>query len=145
MSLRRTLGGAFWGLGTALAFSISPVFLRLGLAEGYSTHIALTVGVTSAFIAYVVLLAVFDRRSLKLTPFRAAGSMKWEVAAAFSIVAGSWVRYLAISLIPLAIVSALGRVNILVILLLSRREVTWKVWVGGALIVAGAIFIHAPI
>ena len=145
VSLRRTVSGVLWGLSAALAYSVSPVFVRVGMMEGHSPHIALTVGVTAAFVAYVTLLALFDRRSLDPTPFRSRESLGWEVAASASIVTGSWLRYVAMTLAPLAIVSALGRVSILVILLLARREVTWKVWVGGSLIVAGAICIHAPL
>ncbi len=141
VSFREIVSGSIFGLGTALAFSISPIFVRMGMAEGHSAEIGLAIGLIAAALAYFVVLLISDRQALQVRAvgeFRLAG---WELAAALSIVTGTWLRYEAMALVPLAIVSALGRVNILVILLLARRTVTTRVWVGGFLIIAGTVLL----
>ncbi len=141
VSVREIASGSVFGLGTALAFSVSPIFVRLGMAEGHSAEIGLAIGLIAAALAYFLVLVCSDRQSLHLG---AAGEWRlagWELAAALSIVTGTWLRYEAMALVPLAIVSALGRVNILVILLIARRSVKLRVWVGGFLIIAGSVLL----
>lgn len=134
---RNVLSGSLFGLLTALSFSVSPIFVRLGMEEGASAEIGLTVGLTAAAVSWVVVMSIFDRAALDVRRLRGSRPVLWETAAAATIVTGTWLRYLAMALIPLAIVSAVGRVNILVILLLSRRTTTLRLWIGGALIIAG--------
>jgi drug/metabolite transporter (DMT)-like permease len=138
---RDLVTGTIFGLATAMAFSISPIFVRKGMAEGFSAEIGLTVGVTAAALSYVLILIVVDRPALDVRRLPGWSPVLWELAAAVAIVTGTWLRYRAMALIPLAIVSALGRVNILVILLLARRSVTPRAWLGGALIIAGTILL----
>lgn len=109
------------------------------MAEGVSAEVGLTIGLTAAAVSYVVVLLVIDRPALDLRRLPGWRPVGWESAAAAAIVTGTWLRYLAMAMIPLAIVSAVGRVNILVILLLSRRTTTLRLWVGGALIIAGTV------
>lgn len=137
----RLVTGTVFGLATAMAFSISPIFVRKGMAEGFSAGIGLTVGVSAAACTYALILFFLDRPALEVRRLPGAGPAMWELAAAVAIVTGTWMRYRAMALIPLAIVSALGRVNILVILLLARRSVTPRVWLGGTLIIIGALLL----
>lgn len=141
VDLRKTAAGTVYGLGTAMAFSISPIFVRLGMRDGHSAEIALAIGMTGALLSYGVVLLLFDRKSLKINRVSGLSPFLWEAAAALAIVIGTWLRYLALDLIPLGIVSALGRINILVILLLVRKEITWRVWAGGALMLAGTLLL----
>jgi drug/metabolite transporter (DMT)-like permease len=138
---RRLVTGTLFGLATAMAFSISPIFVRKGMAEGFSAEIGLTVGVTAAALTYALILFLVDRPALDVRRLPGWNPVLWELAAAVAIATGTWLRYRAMALIPLAIVSALGRVNILVILLLARRSVTPKTWLGGVLIIAGTMLL----
>lgn len=138
---KQLVTGVFFGLATAMAFSISPIFVRKGMAEGFSAGIGLTVGVTAAALTYALILLFVDRAALDVRRLPGASPAVWEFAAAVAIVTGTWLRYRAMALIPLAIVSALGRVNILVILLLVRRSVSPRVWLGATLIIAGAVLL----
>ena len=55
------LGGvrsSVYGLGTALCFSVSPIFLRYGLRDFPSPVIAVGIGMTSAFLLYLLVLAL---------------------------------------------------------------------------------------
>ncbi|MDA3949385.1 MAG: hypothetical protein PF508_09165 [Spirochaeta sp.] len=141
VNTKELITGTFFGLATAMAFSISPLFVRKGLAEGFSAEIGLTVGVTAAALSYALILLFIDRGALDVRRLPGRGPVLWELSAAAAIVTGTWLRYRAMALIPLAIVSALGRVNSLVILLLARRSVTPRVWIGGALIIAGTMLL----
>ena len=141
VSAGSTVRGVCFGLGTALAFPISPVFVRLGLANRHTPAIGLAVGITAAWLAYVAVLALVDPAALTVRPTGLRRALRWESAAAVSIVAGTWMRYVAMDLAPLAFVSALGRVNILVILLLAAKSVTWRVWLGAALIIIGSVLL----
>jgi uncharacterized membrane protein len=141
VSIRDVVSGSVFGLGTAMAFSVSPIFVRMGMAEGHSAEIGLAIGLIAAALAYFMVLLVSDRQALQVGAVGEVRLAGWELAAALSIVTGTWLRYEAMALVPLAIVSALGRVNILVILLLARRTVTPRVWVGGFLIIAGTVLL----
>lgn len=141
IALRRVITGSLAGLGTALAFSVSPVFVRMGMREGHSAETALVVGLVAALISYAGILAIIDRNSLRIRIGSHLRPLAWETAAAVSIVTGTWLRYVAMSLIPLAIVSAVGRVNLLVILLFARRAITPRVWLGAALILSGTLLL----
>lgn len=133
--------GSVYGLGTALAFSISPLFVRAAMSEGHSAEVGLSVGLIAAAATYAFVLAVSEPRALQ-DAFRAdRATTLWELAAALAIVTGTWLRYEAMATIPLAIVSALARINILVILLLAGKSVTRRVWIGGVLIIAGTVLL----
>jgi uncharacterized membrane protein len=141
VTLRSVLAGSVYGLGTALAFSVSPIFVRMGMADGHSAIVGLSVGLIAAAIAYTGVALASDRAALRLGRLERLTPISWELAAALVIVTGTWMRYVAMGLVPLAIVSAVGRVNILVILLLAGRSVGPRVWIGGVLIIAGTVLL----
>ncbi len=63
---RRVVSGSFFGLATALSFSVSPIFVRLGIAEGATAEIGLTIGLTAAAVSYIAVLLVIDRPAVDL-------------------------------------------------------------------------------
>jgi drug/metabolite transporter (DMT)-like permease len=141
VTLRSVVAGSVYGLGTALAFSVSPIFVRMGMADGHSAIVGLAVGLVAAALAYGGIALISDPGALDLRRLERLRPISWELAAALVIVTGTWMRYVAMGLVPLAIVSAVGRVNILVILLLAGRSVSPRVWAGGALIIAGTVLL----
>jgi drug/metabolite transporter (DMT)-like permease len=109
------------------------------MAEGASAEIGLSVGLVAAAFSYGLILLVIDRPALDIRRLPGMRPVLWEAGAAAAIVTGTWLRYLAMALIPLAIVSALGRVNILVILSIEHRSTTMRLWIGALCIIAGTV------
>jgi uncharacterized membrane protein len=140
----RGLRFSLYGLGTALCFSVSPLFLRLGLRELDDPLVAVSVGMIGALLAYLLLLALGGQLS-RITVQVNRTAFAFQLLAGVFIGIGTWLRYVATDMIPIAIVGTLGRVNIPVVLLLSpllftarKERVTGRLWIGAALIIAGA-------
>ena len=60
----------------------------------------------------------------------------------------TWARWFALDLAPVGVVVALGRLNVPIVIGLSPlligqhlEQVTYKVWLGGGLIIAGAFIL----
>ena len=71
-----------------------------------------------------------------------------QLAAGIFVGVSTWMRWIAIDLAPIGVVMALGRMNVLVVLLLSpilvgrsEERVTLQVWLGAGLIVLGSLFL----
>ncbi len=141
--LSRGWRSSLFGLGAALCFSISPIFIRHGLQDLPSSLLGVTIGMIFSTIAYGALL-IFRR-----------GHINWEAiphtALFFQFAAGvlvglsTWACWLALDLAPVGVVVALGRLNVPIViglspLLIGRHleQVTYKVWLGAGLIIAGA-------
>jgi uncharacterized membrane protein len=77
------------------------------------------------------------------------GAWLWQVAAGAVVGLSTWARWIALDMAPVAVVMALGRLNVPIViflapLLVGRRaeQVTPRVWLGAALIVAGAVLLN---
>jgi drug/metabolite transporter (DMT)-like permease len=134
------------GLATALAWSISPIFIREGLDELDSPLLGLTLGMAVALVGYAA--------ALSLRP-RAVGSVigSWD-ALALKLVAGVmvgfsvWARWVSLDSTGIAVVLALGLLSVPVVLLLSPvlvgrhlERVTLRIWLGASLVVAGGLLL----
>jgi drug/metabolite transporter (DMT)-like permease len=133
------------GLAAALCWSISPIFIRYGLAELPSPILGVTIGLVACVLGYGVVLA--GRRSLR--------SLQVDISTdilAIKLIAGvlvglsTWARWLALDLAPIAMVLALSLVSVPVVNILSPlligqhlEQVTSQVWLGSALIVGGSL------
>jgi uncharacterized membrane protein len=105
-----------------------------------------TVGILVNVIIYGVL--VWWRRAEwagKPTP---RSAVQWQVAAAIFVALATWARWIAIDITPVAVVSAIERLSVPVVIVLSlvmldqtHERVNWRVWLGGALIVTGALIL----
>ena len=134
------------GLATALAWAISPVFIKEGLEGLESPLLGLTLGMIVAVVAYGAALPLRPRVSGP-----ALGS--WQ-ALAFKLLAGLmvglsvWARWASLDYSDIAVVLALGLLSVPVVLLLSPllmgrhvERVTAQVWTGAGLVVAGALIL----
>lgn len=96
----------------------------------------------------MTLVLTFRRKQIR------QGSIPWDawlfqgVAGAF-VGLSTWARWVALDMAPVAVVMALGRTNVPVVLLLApllvgrqAERVTARVWLGAALIVAGAVILN---
>jgi drug/metabolite transporter (DMT)-like permease len=137
-----------YGLGTAAAWSVSPVFIRKGLESIHSPLLGLTLGIVAAVFAFGATL-----------PFRRAGTARaplvWD-ALTFKLLAGvfvalsTWGRWVALDLTAVGIVLALGLMSVPVVLVLSpllvgrhEEQVTIGVWLGALLVIGGSLLLVA--
>jgi len=97
--------------------------------------------------AYGIVL-FFRRGKTRLGPI-SRDAMFFQLAAAVLIGLSTWARWVALDMAPVAVVLALGRLNIPVVILLSpllvgriQERVTTKVWLGAALIVIGSLVLN---
>ncbi|MEL6150952.1 MAG: EamA family transporter [Chloroflexota bacterium] len=132
------------GLITAFLWAISPIFIRLGLDELPSPLWGVAIGLTVNVFAYGILLWV-RRSQWRGKPF-GGNALWWQLAAAVFVGLATWARWIALDTVPVAVVTALSRLSVPLVIVLSlfmldqkHERVNWKVWMGGGLIVAGAL------
>jgi drug/metabolite transporter (DMT)-like permease len=140
------LGSLRLGLAAAICWSLSPAFIRAGLAELSSPIIGVTIGIVASVLGYAIVLGVRGWRS-------SIGSITTD-ALAFKLIAAvlvglaTWARWIALDLAPVAVVLALSLVSVPVVNILSPlvvgrdlEQVTAQVWLGSGLIVGGSLIL----
>ena len=96
---------SLYGLGVALCFSISAIFIRAGQENLPSPLLAVTVGMSVSAIAYGVLL-LFRRDKLNLASVPNP-LLLYQVAAGVMVGVSTWMRWIALDLAPVGVVLAL--------------------------------------
>lgn len=136
---------AFFGLGAALCWAASPVFIRKGLADLPSPLISAWVGMVACTLVYGAVLLARPRRNRSPIPRRA---MAVQLLAAVLSALATWARWVAVDLIPVAMAITVGRISVPVVLLVSPlvlgsklERVTLRLWLGSALIVGGSVLL----
>ncbi|MFQ5859569.1 MAG: EamA family transporter [Anaerolineae bacterium] len=149
---------SLFGLGAALCWAISPIFIRRGLKDLPSPLLGVTVGMIACVVAYGLVLLLrrgqFLRRGSGQGSGQARGTPIPHDALFSQLMAGvlvglaTWARYIALDLAPVAVVVALGRVSAPTVILVAPlvvgrhlERVTARVWLGAALIVAGSLLL----
>lgn len=135
-----------FGLAAAASFSLSAILIRAGLATGAPPLVGLWIGFTVSLLVYMPGFASGIRRA---APGKiAVASYAFQVLAGVAITLAMWFRYIAMYTVPIGVVTALGRLNIPIILIVSpwlfkaRIDATSpRLWLGSILIVAGATII----
>lgn len=145
-------GGTPWfGLASALSFSLSAMVIRLGVDTGTPPIVGLWIGFASAWVLFVPAGYIAARRNGDARN-PVSPRLIYQVLAAVFITIGMWLRYVATRTVPIAVVTALARLNIPFILLVSplflktRLDATsTRLWIGAILIVGGAtLMVFAP-
>jgi drug/metabolite transporter (DMT)-like permease len=148
--LRGPSRGVSWrdtafGLACAVSWSISPVFIRKGLADFNSPLLGVTIGLAASLAGYVVLLALgrnrFERDGL--------GDVAWlKVLAGVLVAVSTWGRWVALERTSVGAVLALSLMSVPVVLLLSPvlmgrevERVDAYVWLGAALVIGGSLLL----
>ena len=134
------------GLATALAWSISPLFIKEGLDGLESPLLGLTLGMFVAVLFYAAALPLRPRAE-------GAAIGSWD-ALAFKLLAGVmvglsvWARWVSLDYTAVAVVLALGLLSVPVVLTLSPllmgrdvERVNAQIWAGGALVIAGGLLL----
>lgn len=138
--------GLMFGLGAALCWALSPIFIRQGLRDLPSPLLGILIGLVPCVAAYG--LGMLVRRS------RTSGLISRETLA-LKIVAGAlvglsqWGRWEAINLAPVGVVLSLNQITaVLVVIVLSPivagrhlERVTFRVVVGALVILGGTLML----
>jgi drug/metabolite transporter (DMT)-like permease len=133
-----------FGLAAAICWSLSPTFIRYGLAEVSSPLLGVTVGIVASALGYAILLAMRSRRvGLGPVEMEAFG---YKIFAAVLVALATWMRWISLDLIPVAAALALSLSSVPVVNFLSPivsgrhlERVTNQVWLGSGLIVCGSL------
>lgn len=135
---------SLWGLGTALCWSASPVFIRKGLEGLPSPLLGVTAGLAGSAAAYGLALLARPRGPLAGEPV-SRDAMLFKLAAGILVGLSTWARWVAVDLVPVAVALALSQVSVPVVLLVSPfvvgrqiEQVTARLWHGSAMVVAGS-------
>ncbi len=119
-------GTPLYGIGAAASFSISAAFIRSGLVAGAPPLVGLLIGFLTALLFYLLVSLGQRLRSPVLPDSPAPATAPTmgrvyvlQIAAGVAIALAMWFRYIATATVPIAVVTALGRVNIPTILILS--------------------------
>jgi uncharacterized membrane protein len=136
--------GIAFGLACALMFSISPIFIRHGLEELPSPLLGVTIGMLASTLAYGVTLLF--RRSQAIPGPIPRRAVFFQLLAAILVGLSTWARWYALDIAAVGVVLALGRLNVVVVTLLSPimiganlERVTPRVWIGVGLILIGSL------
>ena len=142
-----TWRNSLFGIGTAICFAISAIFIRNGLEEMPSPLLGVTIGMVITALVYGVLL-LFRRKQMERGPI-SLDAWLFQIAAGVFVGLATWARWIALDMAPVAVVMALGRANVPMVIFLApllvgrkAERVTARVWVGAALIVAGAVLLN---
>jgi uncharacterized membrane protein len=146
-SIHVTWRNSLFGLGTAVCFAISAIFIRNGLEGLPSPLLGVSIGMSITAVVYGVLL-VFRRKQIQQGPIP-WDAWLFQVAAGAIVGLATWARWIALDMAPVAVVMALGRTNVPVVIFLApllvgrkAERVTARVWLGAGLIIAGAVILN---
>ena len=138
---------SLFGIGTAICFAVSAIFIRNGLDDLPSPLLGVTAGMLITAIAYGVLL-FFRRTQIHQGPI-SRDALLFQVGAGMFVGLSTWARWIALTMAPVAVVMTLGRMNVPVVIFLApllvgrqAERVTVRVWLGAALIIAGAVLLN---
>jgi uncharacterized membrane protein len=136
------------GLACALMWAVSPVFTVEGLEGLDSPLLGVTLGMVASVAAYGLFLA--GRGTSLRGAVVAREALAFKALAGVLVALATWWRWLAIDGADVAVVLSLALVSVPIVLFLSPllvgrhlERVTRKVWLGAALVVAGALTLIA--
>jgi drug/metabolite transporter (DMT)-like permease len=134
------------GLATAIAWAISPVFIKEGLEGLESPLLGLTLGMLVAVVAYGLMLPLRPRTEGPV--LGSWSSLSFKLAAGGMVGLSVWARWESLDYTDVVVVLALGLLSVPVVLLLAPvlmgrhvERVNLQIWLGGALVVAGALLL----
>jgi drug/metabolite transporter (DMT)-like permease len=134
------------GLATAIAWAISPVFIKEGLEGLQSPLLGLTLGMLVAVVAYGLALPLRPR--IEGPVLGSWSSLSFKLAAGAMVGLSVWARWESLDYTDVVVVLALGLLSVPVVLLLAPmvmgrhvERVNLQIWLGGALVVGGALLL----
>jgi uncharacterized membrane protein len=112
-----TWRNSLFGLGTAICFAISAIFIRNGLEGLPSPLLGVSIGMIITAVVYGVVL-ILRRKQIQQGPIP-RDAWLFQVAAGAIVGLATWARWIALDLAPVAVVMALGRTNVPVVIFLA--------------------------
>jgi len=138
---------SLYGLGVAVCFAISPIFIRGGMKDLNSPLLGVTIGMGISAIFYGITL-LFRRNQIQQGPIT-RDALWFQLGAAFFVGVSTWIRWIALDMTLVSVVLALGRLNVPVVIILSpllvgktAENVTVRIWIGAAMIVGGSLILN---
>lgn len=138
---------SLYGLGTAVCFAGSSIFIRFGLELLPAPLLGVTIGVTVATLLYTIFVWVQlakNGKHISLT----GSSLQLQIFAGILVAVATWWRWAALDLSPIAVVISLSRLSIPTVLILSPliigqtfEQVNRRVWIGASVIIVGALIL----
>jgi drug/metabolite transporter (DMT)-like permease len=142
---RPPLRDALAGLGSALCWAVSPVFVKHALRGLDSPLLGVTIGMLCALAAYGGALAATGRG---LAVARGRAARLFQVGAGLFVGLSVWSRWYALEDTSVGVVLALGLLSVPVVTALSPvvmgravERITVRIVAGSALVVAGALLL----
>ena len=134
------------GLAAAVCWSLSPTFIRHGLAELPYPVLGVTVGLAASALGYGVLLLIRHAGFGEGTFAATSDALIFKLIAGALVGLSTWMRWQALDLAGVAVVLALSLVSVPTVNLLSPlvvgtsvERVTAQMWIGSFLIIGGSL------
>lgn len=147
----RRRGAAFYplfGLGAALAWAVSPIFIRRGLAVADRPLLGVAIGIFAATVIYGCVLIARRQRFLSQVGMRA---LLLKILAGVLVGFATVSRWYALSVVEVTVVLSLGLLSVPTVMVFARliasrqlERATSQVLAGAALVVAGALILILP-
>lgn len=131
--------GSIFALSAALSWSVSPIFIRAGLAEVPYPLLGVTIGMFASAIAYGLPLLT----RLNRNPFRGVtkDALTFKIIAGVLVGLSTWTRWIALDLTSVAAVLAITMIATPVVLILSPLVMDKKIEKITSMLIIGTIFI----
>jgi drug/metabolite transporter, DME family len=138
---------ARFGLGTTLAWAVSPVLIRHGLEGLDSPLLGVTIGLAVAVAAYLAALPLVAR-PLGEGGLGSREALFLKLLAGLLVGLATWARYAALDSVTIAVVAGLQLLSVPVVLTVSPllmgghlENVNRTVWAGAGLVIAGSLLL----
>jgi drug/metabolite transporter (DMT)-like permease len=142
------LTGSAFGLGTALAWAVSPILIVEGLKGLPSPLVGVSVSMVAAVAAYTISLVVRRQTRSGAKAQWGRGAWGWKAAAGVVVALATWFRWQALDHTSIAAVLALSLLAVPTVMVLAPivagrhlERVTPALWFGAALVVGGGLLI----
>ncbi|MDW8065213.1 EamA family transporter [Thermoflexus sp.] len=136
--------GVWYGLGAAICWAIDPILVRHGLMRFSSPLWGAALSLLACVGIYGLLLGL--RRVSDPPP--ALRILAWQTLAGLLVALSTWIKWLALQLAPAAVVLALGRLSVPLVVMLSPlilgrslERITIRLIAGATLITLGTILL----
>jgi drug/metabolite transporter (DMT)-like permease len=135
---------SLFGLGAALSWAVSPIFIRRGLDDVDDPILGVTIGVLAATVAFGIVVLVGRHGASLVSSSRSV--LAWKIGAGLLVGIATWSRWYALGLASVAAVLGLGLLTVPTVMLLAPvvsgkhlERITGSVVIGSSFVVGGAL------